>query len=93
MSLTIERGQLTSYEYRQMPVGVLTASNACIVCSPYVMRWHFAEGVISQGLFSLPCLADHGAEFQHLVRERLGGDALVRHPAEGPHNRCADLQG
>ncbi|MET7789517.1 hypothetical protein ABZS93_23300 [Streptomyces sp900116325] len=40
--MTTERGQLASYEYRQMRVGVLTASNACIVRSPYVMRRHFA---------------------------------------------------
>ncbi|GHF27204.1 transporter [Streptomyces mashuensis] len=35
-------------------------------------------GVINQGLFYLSWLIDHKAEFQHLVRERLGAAAAAR---------------
>lgn len=37
MSVATERSQLTSYEYRQMRVGVLAASNMRIICSPYLV--------------------------------------------------------
>ncbi len=35
-------------------------------------------GVINQGLFYLSWLVDHRAEFEHLVRDRLGGTARPR---------------
>ncbi len=37
-----------------------------------------AAGVINQGLFRLPWLMDHCAEFGHLVCARLGEGAVSR---------------
>ncbi|MFD7557611.1 DUF5655 domain-containing protein [Streptomyces sp. NPDC059835] len=45
--------------------------------SPVVVEYKRGRdaGVITQGLFYLAWLTDHRAEFQHLVRERLGADS------------------
>ncbi|MEU0844052.1 DUF5655 domain-containing protein [Streptomyces sp. NPDC005962] len=45
-------------------------------------------GVIHQGLFYLSWLMDHRAEFEHLVRDRLGGTAAAQVLWSGPRLIC-----
>ncbi|MFD7013683.1 DUF5655 domain-containing protein [Streptomyces sp. NPDC059928] len=45
-------------------------------------------GVINQGLFYLAWLMDHRAEFEHLVRDRLGGTAASQVLWSGPRLIC-----
>ncbi|MEU9191647.1 DUF5655 domain-containing protein [Streptomyces hundungensis] len=45
-------------------------------------------GVINQGLFYLAWLMDHRAEFEHLVRDRLGGTAASQLLWSGPRLIC-----
>ncbi|KUM98359.1 transporter [Streptomyces yokosukanensis] len=45
-------------------------------------------GVISQGLFYLAWLMDHRAEFEHLVRDRLGATAASQILWSGPRLIC-----
>ncbi|MEU5921554.1 DUF5655 domain-containing protein [Streptomyces sp. NPDC047141] len=45
-------------------------------------------GVINQGLFYLSWLVDHRAEFEHLVRRRLGGTAASQVLWSGPRLIC-----
>ncbi|MFJ3620642.1 DUF5655 domain-containing protein [Streptomyces iakyrus] len=46
------------------------------------------SGVINQGLFYLGWLMDHRAEFQHLVRDRLGGTAAAQVLWSAPRLIC-----
>jgi predicted transport protein len=46
------------------------------------------SGVINQGLFYLSWLMDHRAEFEHLVRHRLGGTAAAQVLWSGPRLIC-----
>ncbi|WDM17092.1 transporter [Streptomyces lavenduligriseus] len=45
-------------------------------------------GVINQGLFYLSWLVDHRAEFEHLVRDRLGATAAAQVLWSGPRLIC-----
>lgn len=46
------------------------------------------SGVINQGLFYLSWLVDHRAEFEHLVRDRLGATAAAQVLWSGPRLIC-----
>jgi predicted transport protein len=46
------------------------------------------SGVINQGLFYLSWLMDHRAEFEHLVRDRLGGAVAAQVLWKGPRLIC-----
>lgn len=48
----------------------------------------FREGVINQGPFYLAWLMDHRADFEHLVRDRLGVTAASQAPWSGLRLIC-----
>ncbi|MFD4172843.1 DUF5655 domain-containing protein [Streptomyces anulatus] len=58
--------------------------------SPVIVEYKRATdaGVINQGLFYLTWLMDHRAEFERLVRERLGGTAASQVLWSGPRLIC-----
>ncbi|MER6833444.1 DUF5655 domain-containing protein [Streptomyces cellulosae] len=58
--------------------------------SPVVVEYKrgLDAGVINQGLFYLSWLVDHRAEFEHLVRDRLGATAAAQVLWSGPRLIC-----
>lgn len=58
--------------------------------SPVIIEYKrgTAAGVINQGLFFLAWLMDHRAEFEHLVRDRLGATAASQVLWSGPRLIC-----
>ncbi|MFG2717009.1 DUF5655 domain-containing protein [Streptomyces sp. NPDC048416] len=58
--------------------------------SPVIVEYKRSTdaGVINQGLFYLAWLMDHRAEFEHLVRDRLGGTAASQVLWSGPRLIC-----
>ncbi|WP_047121752.1 DUF5655 domain-containing protein [Streptomyces leeuwenhoekii] len=58
--------------------------------SPVVVEYKrgLDAGVINQGLFYLSWLVDHRAEFEHLVRDRLGGPAAAQVLWSNPRLIC-----
>ncbi|MFD6989272.1 transporter [Streptomyces sp. NPDC059943] len=58
--------------------------------SPVIVEYKrgIDAGVINQGLFYLSWLMDHRAEFEHLVRDRLGSTAAAQVLWSGPRLIC-----
>ncbi|MEV8333072.1 transporter [Streptomyces niveus] len=58
--------------------------------SPVIVEYKrgVGAGVINQGLFYLSWLMDHRAEFEHLVRDRLGATAAAQVFWSGPRLIC-----